>query len=205
MFAVLLLAASIGVLASWSLTDLSGEQAYRHMIRVSVRCSVPWLVLAFVASATARLWPGPRSAWLLRNRKYIGLAFSASMLWQILFIALLIAAGGRIFSPGLGKYFIISDLIGYALLLAMTVTSFDAVRRRMARSWWRRLHRTGIYYIWFIYTYSFFLGAYFLRVRAPDESFGYLVLAICMLGAAALRFAAWRDRRAPAITTRAAA
>ena len=148
LFSLLVFIASLVVLACWFITDLSGEQEYRHMIRVSVRCSLPLLIMAFTASALGRLWPGDVSSWMVRNRKFSGLAFSAVMLWQILFIVLLISTGARLFPPGPAALFIVSDLIGYTLLLSMTVTSFEMARRRMSPVAWKRLHRTGIYYIW---------------------------------------------------------
>ena len=131
LFSLLVFIASLVVLACWFITDLSGEQEYRHMIRVSVRCSLPLFIMAFTASALSRLWPGDVSSWMVRNRKYSGLAFSAVMLWQILFIVLLISTGARLFPPGPAALFIVSDLIGYTLLLSMTVTSFEMAGRRM--------------------------------------------------------------------------
>lgn len=160
------------------------------MIRVSVRCSLPLLILAFTASALNRLWPCEASAWLLRNRKYLGLAFSAVMLWQILFIVLLISTGARLFPPGPAAMFIVSDLIGYTLLLSMTVTSFEMFRNRMSPVAWKRLHRTGIYYIWVIYLYSFPIGIYFSRDNHMEVA-GYGFLFFITLAAGILRLLAW--------------
>jgi methionine sulfoxide reductase heme-binding subunit len=192
LFVLLTLAGSAVVIVFWVLTSLTGEAQFRHMIGVSVLSSFPLLLLTFIASAAARGWRVPLTTWLLRNRKFFGLAFSAVMLWQILFIERLIAVGGRIFPPGLGTYFIVSDLIGYTFLLAMTVTSFDPVRSRMSRRAWTRLHRIGIYYVWFIYAYSFLLGAYFTHGRT---ALGYAVLSVVAWAAAGLRGWAWHDRR----------
>lgn len=195
LFSLLVFIASIVVLACWFITDLSGEQEYRHMIRVSVRCSLPLLIMAFTASALNRLWPGEPSAWLLRNRKYLGLAFSAVMLWQILFIVLLISTGASLFPPGPAAMFIVSDLIGYTLLLSMTVTSFEMFRNRMSPVAWKRLHRTGIYYIWVIYLYSFPIGIYFSRDDHMEVA-GYGFLFFITLAAGILRLLAWgKDRK----------
>ena len=190
LFSLLVFTASIVVAGCWFITDLSGEQEYRHMIRVSVRCSLPLLIMAFTASALSRLWPGVASAWMVRNRKYVGLAFSAVMLWQILFIVLLISTGARLFPPGPAALFIVSDLIGYTLLVLMTVTSFEMFKSRMSPVAWKRLHRTAIYYIWVIYLYSFPIGVYFSR-DDHLEIVGYTFLFFVTFAAGLLRLLAW--------------
>ncbi len=190
-FALLLGLASATVLICWWSTDRVGEQEYRYMIRVSVRCSWPILLLVLVGSSARRLWPGEASSWLLRNRKFIGLAFSAAMVWQVLFIGLLIGTGAPLFPPGLSSIFIASDMVAYAILLAMTATSFDALKLRMLPSHWRFLHATGIYYIWFIYTYSWCAGMYFARQSLLDFA-GYSLLFLSAIAAGGLRFSAWR-------------
>lgn len=60
------------------------------MIQLSVRLSVPWLFIAFVASSLHVVFPSTFSRWLLRNRKIIGLCFAAAMAWQLLFILWLV-------------------------------------------------------------------------------------------------------------------
>jgi len=195
LFSLLVFIASIVVSGCWFITDLSGEQEYRHMIRVSVRCSLPLLLMAFAASALNRLWTGEAFAWLVRNRKYIGVAFSAVMLWQILFIVLLISTGARLFPPGPAAMFIVSDLVGYTLLLLMTATSFEMFSRRMSPVAWKRLHLTGIYYIWVIYLYSFPIGIYFSRDNYMEVA-GYGFLFLVTLAAGILRLLAWgKDRK----------
>ena len=195
LFSLLVCIASLMVLVCWFITDLSGEREYRHMIRVSVRCSLPLLIMAFTASALTRLWPGEASAWMVRNRRYVGLAFSAVMLWQILFIVLLISTGAKLFPPGPAALFIVSDLIGYTLLLSMTVTSFEMARNRMSTVAWKRLHRTGIYYIWAIYLYSFPIGMYFSRDNHIEVA-GYGFLFFVTFASGILRLLAWdKDRK----------
>lgn len=170
--------ASLAILTLWWSADLQGEQAYRHMIRMSVRVSWPILAVVLIASSLVRLWPYPLSAWLLRNRKYFGLAFSAVMLWQILFIFCLMSTGAEIFAPGIASVFITSDLIGYSLLLLMTLTSFARFRQKIKLKTWKRLHTLGLYYITFIYFYSFLLGLYFSVNRDDQWTYGLLWLSV---------------------------
>jgi DMSO/TMAO reductase YedYZ heme-binding membrane subunit len=70
----------------------------------------------------------------------------------------------------------------------MAATSNDASQRLLGRGW-GRLHRTGIWYLAFIYAYTY-LG----RVREAPAVWPALALAT-MLAIAALRAVAWQRKR----------
>jgi hypothetical protein len=170
----------VSVTAGWGgiCPLLTGDQAYRHMIRISVRVSWPILAMVLIASSLVRLWPNPLSAWLRRNRKCLGLAFPAVMLWQILFIFCLMSTGTELFAPGMASVFITSDQIGYGLLLLMTLISFTHFRQDLKPKIWKRLHILSLYYITFIYFYSFLLGLYFSVNRDDQWNYGLLWLSV---------------------------
>jgi len=129
--------------------DLNRAEDISSLIQLSVRCSVPWLYLAFAASALQLLFPGAFTRWLMRNRRIVGLCFAGGMAWQLVFILWMVT--------GFWKYYVddvylFSDIIvqipGYLFLIAMTLTSFMPVRRRLSSKQWRTLHMTGIYFLW---------------------------------------------------------
>ena len=133
------------------------------MIRLSVQLASPWIYLAFVATALVQLFPSSFSTWLLRNRRYVGLAFAAGFGWQAVFIAVLLGLHGDYYETVLhdtGEF--ITRMFAYALLLALTVTSFFPVRRAMDPRHWRLLHLVGIWYfwasIWVSYAYTVMMG-----------------------------------------------
>jgi len=134
--------------------DLSTAEAISSMIQLAVRCAVPWLFLAFAASSLQAVFPGPFGRWLLRNRKYIGLCFAASMAWQLLFILWLVGIHTEYY---VSEVYVLSDVVegvvGYALLIAMVLTSFKFGRSRLTPRQWKLLHKTGIYWLW-IYAWS---------------------------------------------------
>jgi hypothetical protein len=119
------------------------------MIQLSVRCAVPWLYLAFAASALLKLFPGEWSRWLMRNRKYLGLCFAAAMAWQGFFILWLVTVHTDYY---VDEVYVLRDAIegvtGYLFLVAMTATSFAPGRRALSARQWRMLHLTGIYFLW---------------------------------------------------------
>jgi sulfoxide reductase heme-binding subunit YedZ len=119
------------------------------MIRLSVQISTPWIYITFAASPLAQLFPGGASRWLLRNRRYLGLSFAAGMGWQLVCIAVLFGAHAQYYWEELH---VTSDLVtrvaSYGVLLALTITSFLPVRRRMRQQHWRWLHLLGVWYLW---------------------------------------------------------
>ncbi len=107
--------------------------------------------------------PQQFSTWLLRNRRYVGLSFAAGFGWQAVFIAVLLGLHGDYYETVLhdtGEF--ITRMFAYALLLALTVTSFFPVRRAMDPRHWRLLHLVGIWYfwasIWVSYAYTVMMG-----------------------------------------------
>ncbi len=62
---------SLAVLVYMKTQDLSVSRGVTEMIRMSVRCSVPFLYPVFFASALNILFSRMFSRWLLRNRRYV--------------------------------------------------------------------------------------------------------------------------------------
>ena len=140
---------SAGMLVAMIGADLSSAEGVSSMIQLSVRCAVPWVFLAFAASSMQKVFPGEFSRWLLRNRKYFGLVFAATMAWQGFFILWMVLVHTDYY---VNEVYVMRDAIegtiGYAFLLAMTVTTFQVVRKRMRAQHWRLLHLSGIYFLW---------------------------------------------------------
>ena len=184
---------SVAMLIAMAIKDLSSGEGVSAMIQLSVRCAVPWLYIAFAASSIQALFPGPFSRWLLRNRKYLGLCFAAAMAWQGLFILWLVMGHTDYFVK---EVYVLRDTIeglgGYLFLLAMTLTSFPRGRKLLKRKAWRRLHLSGIYFLW---AYAFSVYWWALHYYADPVALDY-VFYWAGLGAWALRVAAWRRKAA---------
>ena len=129
--------------------DLSSGAGVSSMIQLSVRCSVPWLYVAFAASSLHLLFPGASSHWLLRNRRIFGLSFATGMAWQLTFILWMVTGYWGYY---VDEVYLLGDVAvqipGYVFLIAMTLTSFRPVRRKLRPKHWRALHKTGIYFLW---------------------------------------------------------
>jgi len=189
-----LVTAPVSALMIFSMTraDLSSGEGVSSMIQLSVRWSVPWLYLAFAASSVQVLFPGPLGRWLLRNRKILGLCFAAAMAWQLLFIVWLVTAYRDYY---VAEVYVLRDVIegvlGYLLLIAMTLTSFRFGRKLLKPKSWRLLHKTGIYFLW-AYGFSVYWWELFYY-QSPDW-IDYLFYWAGLL-TWGLRAAAWSQER----------
>jgi DMSO/TMAO reductase YedYZ heme-binding membrane subunit len=153
--------------------------------RWTARAGFPVFLIAYSASALARLWPGGLTKALLRERRWWGLGFAASHTVHL--YALVTYNMLRDEVPTVVT--IIGGGGAYAILYVMAFTSNDTAMRALGANW-KRIHTLGIHWLWFIFTFS-----YFGRVAEGQElpySAITLTLAILALG---LRIAAWRKTR----------
>jgi sulfoxide reductase heme-binding subunit YedZ len=182
-----LLAVSISAVncAALPLTDFQSAHGTESIILYSVRCALPFFIIAFTASSFATLWPGRGTRWLLSNRRYFGLAFTFGMGWHLTFVAYTTLRFGN----HVNRTATTLDLIGLVFLLALTITSFRAVARHLSPPRWRRLHKAGIYAIWLLATYIYLLGA------RDDADLLHIVALSVLVAAWLLRLTAWARKR----------
>jgi len=175
---------SLAIVLTMMRVDLSSAEGVSSMIQLSVRCAVPWLFLAFAASSLQVIYPGPISRWLLRNRKILGLCFAAAMAWQLTFILWLVGIHTEYY---VGEVYVLSDVVegvvGYALLIAMVLTSFRFGRSRLNPRQWRLLHTIGIYWLWFYAWSVYWFNLFYYETPAVLLDYTYYwggLLAWCL-------------------------
>lgn len=150
----------------------TGEEAIRVTLRATARTSVAFFLPAYAASALHRLRRRPWTAWLVRNRRYLGLSVAASHTFHLAAIALLIPhlredEGGWPVVIGGGGAFVV--------MYAMAATSNDAAVRWLGTARWRRLHTIGLHWLWFVFAVTFAGGA--AAGSAPSEVATALLVA----------------------------
>ena len=174
------------MVAGMLIIGISSPEATVKLIRLSVQFASPWIYIAFVTSALTTLFPNAFSKWLLRNRRYTGLSFAAGFGWQAVFIAVLLTLYPAHYWDELHKA---SDLLGrslsYIFLLALTITSFLSVRRKMSRAQWHWLHLIGIWYFWAAIWVSYTEQALSQNAKTIDVVFAVLGLLALILRLAA--------------------
>ncbi|MBA1378884.1 ferric reductase-like transmembrane domain-containing protein [Pseudomonas brassicacearum] len=130
-------------------------EGVRSAIRATARSSFVLFLLAFTASAFAVLVPSPLSKSLVRERRFIGLAFAFSHLIH----AVLIYWYGQLnteFWPGRTTLGNVPGTVGYVFVLLLALTSFKSTTRLIGATAWKRLHTTGMWVLAAIFAYSNF-------------------------------------------------
>jgi DMSO/TMAO reductase YedYZ heme-binding membrane subunit len=164
-------------------------EGVRMVIRFTARTSLLFFCLAFSAAALARLWPNSFTRWQRRNRRQLGVTFAAS---HALHAAAILAfakmdPAGFAAATSLASY--VFGGIGCALILAMTVTSFDTTAAALGPRGWRTLHLVGGYYLLLQFMISF-------GKRIPDMPlYGLFLIPLVMVFV--LRMVAMVSRRTP--------
>jgi methionine sulfoxide reductase heme-binding subunit len=181
LFRLLAFAISAAICIALPSTDFQSAHGTEFIILYSVRCALPFFIVAFTASSLAILWPSRGTRWLLSNRRYFGLAFAFGMGWHFAFVAYTTLRFGN----HLNRTVTTLDLIGLTFLLALTLTSFRSVAHRLSAASWRRLHKSGVYAIWLLATYI-----YLARARDDGDLFHIAALSV-FVAAWLLRAAAW--------------
>ena len=127
------------------------EPALRVMLRATADTSAVLFGATFVASSLRRLSRAPWTAWLLKNRRYVGVSFGVSHAYHLL----LILALARVMAEPYEPFLISFGGLGYGFVAAMVATSFDRTTEWLDRRRWRQLHVTGSYYVWFVFAYTY--------------------------------------------------
>jgi sulfoxide reductase heme-binding subunit YedZ len=188
LFWLLALTTTVATCLGLPLADFHSARGTLPMILRTVRDALPLFLVAFTASSLAALWPSQPTRWLLRNRRYVGLGFAFGMAWHFSFVGYSIFSFG-LTESGLTAKALALDLIALAFLLLMTLTSFRWAARRLTIANWRRLHKTGVYVIWFVATYIY-LGS----LRHGGDVLHVVAFSL-LIAAWLLRVTAWVNRR----------
>jgi DMSO/TMAO reductase YedYZ heme-binding membrane subunit len=156
------------------------EAGIRMGIRATARTSVVLFSLAFAASALRRRWRNDATAWLLRNRRQIGVSFAVSHVVHLLLIFALFGWTWAGFVAGTPLVTRVAGGIAYVFIALMTVTSFDRTAAWLGSRRWRQLHTAGAYSVWIIFAQNFFVQAF--------KSVVYWPYAALLAGAMVLRW-----------------
>jgi DMSO/TMAO reductase YedYZ heme-binding membrane subunit len=127
----------------------------RQVVALTARSSAALFLLAFAASALARRWPAPATRWLLAHRRALGLAMAGSHGLHALALVGFATLDPVGFAQASPLPMRITGGIGYALLLAMVLTSTDAARARLGARACGWLHGIGMHWLWLGFTVGF--------------------------------------------------
>lgn len=170
--AALCMALLIGLTPEGSLREELG-----YALRMSARLAFAALLVAYIARPWQQLTGGGR--WLLRHRRYFGLAAALIHTVHFAYIAALFALTDEVLEVTTAVF----GGLAYVLIWVMALTSNRASQRRLGASW-VRLHRFGMHYLWLIFMQAF------AGVAIANGDPLYVTIAAAGLVALMLRIAA---------------
>jgi DMSO/TMAO reductase YedYZ heme-binding membrane subunit len=187
--AVLLTVASVALFATAGVS----EESVRTWIRATARASVALFLMTFVARPLVQLSRSGVARWLLANRRYLGVAAAYAQLLHGLAIAWLFARFESYEPDVVG---LIGGGLGFALYFAMALTSSDAAQAALGKRGWKALHKTGAWWIWFVFaqTNAGNVPLAFEKLGLAHQVL-YFGIQLALVGALALRVAAWAKTR----------
>jgi DMSO/TMAO reductase YedYZ heme-binding membrane subunit len=170
-------------------TDSDGTEL---ALRTTARVSFVWFMLAFVAAPLSQLYPGPIPDWLVRRRRALGVIFGLSMSIHVLCIRRLFLLHAPARPPMVTDADFWIGIPGLVFVALLTITSAQALRRRLGPVAWGRLHRTGIWVVWTIFFLCLVDSVGRKTTNHPVLAY-YLFIAVLLCGLG-LRVAAKRHR-----------
>ncbi|MFJ4347554.1 hypothetical protein [Pseudomonas sp. NPDC089401] len=144
----------VTALALWS--QPQWVEALRSAIRTTARTSFALFLLTFLASALAALVPSTFTHGLLRERRFLGLAFAFSHAVHAVLIILYVKLFPETFWHGRTAAANIPGSIGYLFIILLTITSFPAAVKLLGARVWKGLHSTGTWVIAGVFVLSFY-------------------------------------------------
>lgn len=196
---------SLAVAAAILAAAGTGSDGTELALRMTARLSFVWFMLAFIAAPLHRLVPSSLSAWLLRRRRALGVTFGLSMSVHVWCILRLFALYAPERPPMVTDADFLVGIPGLLLVGLLSLTSLDALKRRLSLPAWRRLHVTGIWVVWAIFFLC--LVDSVGRKQTAHPVLAYHAFIVALLAGLALRVAAaWLPARPrPGATGRGAA
>jgi DMSO/TMAO reductase YedYZ heme-binding membrane subunit len=169
--------------------------------RFTARVSLTIFVFVFTASALHCFFRSAFTAALLKNRRQLGLTFAYSHTVHLVAIITYLTMIHR--TPS-ATAFIFGGL-AYLLMYLMAFTSNDAAVRKLGAKNWKRLHKVGIFWLWFI-----FFATYLQRLTPSPASdtrpggtrtefvIGFIIILAILAIRSAAAVTAKANRRMPA-------
>ncbi len=163
----------------------ANEEGVRAWIRATARSSVALFLLVFVARPLRQLWRAPASAWLMKNRRHLGVSFAVSHFLHMCGLFWFAFGYPASYQAEVDPVTVVGGGFGFVLAYAMAATSTDGMVRRLGVARWRLLHRIGLWTLWVLFLFTFG-GAAAVKPTAI-----YLTATGALLAALGVRVAAY--------------
>ncbi len=163
------------------------ESTASFTLRLTAWTSFLSFLLVFVARPLRQLLKSPLTGKLLKNRRYVGIAMAGSHTVHLILIVWFFMSVSK---SGPAPQVLLFGGVGYLLLYLMLLTSFDRPAAAIGPTAWRRLHKTGLYWIGSVFAITF-VSKFF----AQPDNLAYQVSTLLILSATGIRTAAHLRRK----------
>jgi len=153
-----MLAIGVPVLAFLQM-NAADEESVSLVLRLTAWMSFLVYVLIFITRPVRQLFESTLTQTMLKNRRYFGIVFAGS---HTIHLALIIKF---VLDPNNLPPTLLIGGTAYALLYLMLITSFNAPAAVIGPVAWRRLHKTGLYWIGGAFALTFISSF----LSAPDN------------------------------------
>ncbi|MGE8464638.1 putative sulfite oxidase subunit YedZ [compost metagenome] len=133
-----------------------GPDSLRAAIRATARSSFALFLITFLASSLVTFLPGSGSRRLVRERRYLGLAFAFSHTVHGLLLYRYAQQFPDLFWSDRTATSSLPGTIGYLFLALLTLTSFKAPMRVLGANTWKALHCIGMWVLAGVFCLSFY-------------------------------------------------
>ncbi|VVP74810.1 hypothetical protein PS934_00118 [Pseudomonas fluorescens] len=131
-------------------------EGLRSAIRATARTSFALFLLAFLGSSLAFLVPGGATRLLLRERRFIGLAFAFSHMLHGVLILIYWKLYPETFGMGRTVAANVFGSVGYVFIFLLTLTSFPVAIQRLGTRTWQHVHSIGTWVVAVVFCLSYF-------------------------------------------------
>ena len=145
--------AQLAVSAALFAVQGTGQEAVRLWIHVTAWMSASFFLLAFSARPLRQFLRVDFTRVLLKNRRYVGVSGAFAHFIHGIGIVWLLTAYPSAYQADLVT--LVGGGLGFVFYFAMALTSSDAAVAKLGLPNWKRLHTVGVYYVWFIFTFTF--------------------------------------------------
>ena len=169
--------------AAYLVNNAVAEPHTASLLRATAHVALVLFLLVLIARPLASLRPSRFSRTLLTNRRYLGLTLAGVMSAHL---ALIVLHWGYILDRSVPTKALLIGGGAYLMMYAMVLTSFDRPAAMLGPRKWHILHKTGLYWLGFVFVYTLLPDAY--ENPLDPRYFALTVLTLVAIAIRALAF-----------------
>ncbi|MDA7948182.1 MAG: ferric reductase-like transmembrane domain-containing protein [Hyphomicrobiaceae bacterium] len=129
---------------------------------------------------------------LMASRRTLGLCVAIALSVHFGFVIAFFAVSSESVFENMPR--LIGNSLGVVVIYAMAATSSNTAMQLLGR-WWKRLHRVGMHYLWFLFLVSYAVALQNQLSLTTHKAAMSAVFIVVLVSGAGLRFFLWARRK----------